>query len=764
MALATNLGYPRIGGDRELKRALEAFWAGRIDGDELTAAAEAVRAANWQAQADAGLDHVPTGDFSLYDHVLDTAAMVGAVPRRFGPRGGAVDRETYFAMARGRRGGDGGDSVPAMEMTKWFDTNYHYIVPELAADQAFRPATTQAADACAAAAAAGATPRPVLLGPVTFLRLAKPAGGEFDTLSLLDGLLGVYEQVLADLAAAGARWVQLDEPLLVLDLDPAAREAYVPAYARLAEAAGLKLLLATYFGDLRDNLPLAASLPVDALHVDLVRAPGQLDGVLDALGEDKDLSCGVVDGRNIWKTDLARALDTLDRAVQRVGPDRVHVAPSCSLLHCPVDLAGETAMDDELRGWLAFARQKLDEVALLARAINEGRDAVADPLAGNAECIARRSSSPRIHDPAVKDAVASVTPRMHRRASPFAFRREAQRARLPLPALPTTTIGSFPQTKEVRSARAAFRKGNSDRESYEAFLRRQIADCVAAQEEVGLDVLVHGEFERNDMVEYFGEQLTGYARTANGWVQSYGSRCVKPPIIYGDVRRPEPMTVRWSRYAQSLTDRPMKGMLTGPVTILQWSFVRDDQPRAETCRQIALAIRQEAVDLEAAGIGIIQIDEPALREGLPLRRDDWGDYLRWAVDAFRLAAAGVADETQIHTHMCYAEFNDIIEAIGRLDADVISVEASRSRMELLDAFADYQYPNEIGPGVYDIHSPRVPSADEMTRLLRRAAEVLCPAQLWVNPDCGLKTRRWEEVRPALTNMVEAARQVRADLE
>ncbi len=761
MVVASNLGWPRVGPRRELKKALEAFWAGKASEKELLGAARTLRKQAWKAQAALGLGAVPANDFSLYDHVLDAACMAGAVPARYGWKGGKVDLRTYFAMARGLQ--DGKADVPAMEMTKWFDTNYHYIVPEFARGMSFRLSSTKAIDEFEEAKALGVRTRPVLLGPVSFLLLGKMKDGSCASpLSLLPSLLPVYGEVLRKLQKQGAEWIQMDEPCLVLDLEREAMDAYPDAYRSLASAEPkLRLLLATYFGDLRGNLPLALSLPVAALHLDLVRSGARdLSAALKGAPSGMALSLGVVDGRNIWRTNLDRALEPVARAVKALGKDRVMVGPSCSLLHAPVDLDLETGLDADLRSWLAFAKQKAQEVAALAKAAEAGRDAARREFDASAKAAAARRTSTRIHDPAVKRRSAAAGAEMFRRASPFADRRPRQAARLPLPAFPTTTIGSFPQTAEVRAARAEFRRGKRSPEEYERFLRRETERCVRFQEEAGLDVLVHGEFERNDMVEYFGEQLKGFAFTRHGWVQSYGSRCVKPPVVFGDVSRPGPMTVAWARYAQSLTRRPMKGMLTGPVTILQWSFVRDDQPRAETCRQIALAIRDEVADLEKAGIPAVQIDEPAIREGLPLRRSDREGYLRWAVDAFLLASAGAKDETQVHSHMCYSEFNDIIEAVGRMDADVLSIETSRSQMELLDAFREYRYPNEIGPGVYDIHSPRVPSVEEMVALLRKAAKVLRPGQVWVNPDCGLKTRRWEEVRPALQRMVEAARAMR----
>ncbi|MFQ5890684.1 MAG: 5-methyltetrahydropteroyltriglutamate--homocysteine S-methyltransferase [Gemmatimonadota bacterium] len=765
--MATNLGYPRIGPRRELKRALEHYWSGSLGEADLIGECRALRARNWRVQIDLGLDAIPSNDFSLYDHVLDTAVMVGAVPERYAPEGTTIGLKTYFAMARGLQESDasGAVSVPAMELTKWFDTNYHFIVPELRKDQTFRLGSTKPIDEFLEARALGITTRPVILGPVSFLLLSKMYGDRAgSSLELLPALLPVYEEVLGRLQEAGAPWVQLDEPCLALDLSSTSREAFASAYGRLGAAAvRTRLLVAAYFGDLGDNLGMALGLPIHALHLDLVRAPDCLDRALRQVPPSLALSLGVVDGRNIFRADLDAALATLERAVAALGPDRVMVAPSCSLLHVPVDLDLEERMDPELTSWLAFAGQKLREITVLTRALHEGRDAVRADLEAARRALGGRRASPRVHDSAVRARLSAIGGPMLRRGSAYGTRRKKQRARLKLPALPTTTIGSFPQTSAVRKARAEFRAGTRGVGSYEKFLREETKRAITFQEEIGLDVLVHGEFERNDMVEYFGEQLAGFAFTQNGWVQSYGSRCVKPPIIFGDVSRRGPMTVDWSRYAQSLTERPVKGMLTGPVTILQWSFVRDDLPRAVICRQIALAIRDEVADLEAAGLRVIQIDEPAMREGLPLRRERWKAYLDWAIEAFRLASAGASDGTQIHTHMCYSEFNDIIDAVSTMDADVISVEASRSHMELLDSFASSGYPGDIGPGVYDIHSPRVPKREEIEELLRKALSVLRPEQIWVNPDCGLKTRTWDEIRPALIAMVEAARQVRSEV-
>lgn len=756
MTLSANLGFPRIGAHRELKKATEAYWKGEIDIQALKKAGEVLRTRHWRLQKAAGIDVIPSNDFSFYDQVLDMTAALGAVPSRFGHSGGPVSLDTVFAMARGT------DRAEAMEMTKWFDTNYHYIVPEFHDHQRFALSSRKAVEEFREAKAIGIHTRPVLIGPTTYLSLGKAKGAGLDPLTLIDAVLPVYVDLLGELREAGADWVQIDEPALVLDLTQTQHAALETSYEVLSQA-GAKIMVATYFGGLADNLDLAAGLPVDGLHIDLARAPDQLAPALETLDDErgKVLSMGIVDGRNIWRTDLTKTLETVQQAISRLGLDRVQVAPSCSLLHAPVDLDGETALDDDLKAWLAFAKQKLDEVSVLA-GVGSDESRIDEALAVSNKAARSRQSSPRIHSQDVADRVQSIAPSDLARSNPFPIRRAKQHAAVALPPFPTTTIGSFPQTAAVRKARAAYRKGTLDRVGYETFLKDETEQAVRIQEELGLDVLVHGEFERTDMVEYFGEKLDGFAFTRNGWVQSYGSRCVKPPIVFGDVSRPAPMTVHWSTYAQSLTIKPMKGMLTGPVTILQWSFVRDDQPRRETCRQIALAIRDEVADLEAAGIRLIQIDEPALREGLPLRRSDWQDYLDWAVDCFRLTAGGVADETQIHTHMCYGEFNDIMPSIAALDADVISIETSRSAMELLDGFGDFDYPNDIGPGIWDIHAPRVPSQADMTALLKKAATVIPAERLWVNPDCGLKTRGWEETRASLGHLVGAARVLRID--
>jgi len=743
-----NLGFPRMGGQRELKFALESYWAGKSEESSLLDAARNLRANHWKLQRDAGIETPPSNDFSFYDQVLDMAATLGAVPSRFLHSGGPVDLKTYFAMARGSK------NATAMEMTKWFDTNYHYVVPEFEPGMEYQLLSAKVVEEYLEAKESGIETRPVLLGPVSFVLLGKPTDASVTRIQVLKAILPLYQLLLSRLSAAGAEWVQIDEPCLCLDLDLDAEKLYREAYASL-QSGSPKLLLATYFGELGANLELALSLGTSGFHLDLVRAPQQLAALLTKELPELHLSLGLVDGRNVWRTDLGRAVTLLEHATTALGAERIQVAPSCSLLHSPFELDAELKLDASVRSWMAFAKQKLAEVAVLARAVG-GKGSIQKELDENALLIASRTSSPLIHKPEVEKRLAAIDESMLSRNSPYPVRREQQVSALGLPLFPTTTIGSFPQTSEVRKTRAAFRHGKIDQQAYDLFVEEETERCIRFQEKIGIDVLVHGEFERNDMVEYFGEQLEGFVFSENGWVQSYGSRCVKPPIIYGDVSRPKPMTVRWSTYAQSLSKLPVKGMLTGPVTILQWSFVRDDQPRSRTCQQIGLAIRDEVVDLEAAGIKIIQIDEPAIREGLPLRRSDWAEYLDWSVNAFRLASSGITDSTQIHTHMCYSEFNDIIDSIVHMDADVISIECSRSRMELLDAFHRVRYPNEIGPGVYDIHSPRVPEDGEMKDLLNKALEVLTAEQLWVNPDCGLKTRGWPEVELALTEMVATA--------
>jgi 5-methyltetrahydropteroyltriglutamate--homocysteine methyltransferase len=764
MAKAANLGFPRIGPERELKRATEGYWSGDVSREELETTAADLRARNWRVQSAAGIDRIPSNDFSLYDHVLDTAALLGVVPERYRTGGDGVGLESYFAMARGAQ--TEGLDVQALEMTKWFDTNYHYIVPELAPDQEFRISSSKPVDEFRQAEEMGIRTRPVLLGPVSFLLLSKTRGGDFDPLSrLLVPVTEAYCEVLRRLGEAGADWVQMDEPCLVSDMMPGNEVAALEgAYGRIAQDSGdVRLMVQTYFGDMGEAYSTLTGLGVDGVGMDFVRGRRNLELLREqGFPDDKVLSAGVVDGRNVWINDFDASLRLLEELADRVGSDRLEVAPSCSLLHVPLDASRETGLDAELRSWLSFARQKLAEVSILTRALNEGRDAVERELEANREARDSRTGSSRTRNPRVRRRIEEADPSAAR-AVPFAERRARQQERLELPGLPTTTIGSFPQHSEVRAKRRAYRSGELDREEYEQFIEEEIARCIEVQEEADLDVLVHGEFERNDMVEYFAERMEGFAFTEKGWVQSYGSRYVKPPILYGDVDRPEPITVRWWEHADRCTDRPVKAMLTGPVTMLQWSFVRDDQPRRETCRQLALAIRREVTDLEEAGAPVVQVDEPALREGLPLRRAEWDDYLEWAVDAFRMSIAGTRPETQVHTHMCYSEFNDIIEHIARMDADVLLIENARSDEELLEVFRDFDYGQDIGPGVYDIHSPRVPPSEEMAERIRASLSVLPAERIWVNPDCGLKTRNYEEVEPSLRNMVEAARSVREEL-
>ncbi|SEL55676.1 5-methyltetrahydropteroyltriglutamate--homocysteine S-methyltransferase [Nitrosovibrio tenuis] len=760
MALTHNLGFPRIGARRELKHALEAYWRGDIDDEWLRATAAEIRKRHWILQREAGIDLIPVGDFALYDQMLNMTALLGAAPARFNaPEHGETGLDLYFAMARGTA------TQPAMEMTKWFDTNYHYIVPEFDADTTFRIDSLQLFREVAEAQALGISPKVVLIGPLTYLYLGKETKAGFSRLDLLPHLLPVYRDILAQLAFRGVVWVQIDEPVLALDLNDEWLHGLDQAYSALHEAGAKlpKLLLTTYFEAVDNHAERLKALPVSGLHIDLCRAPDQLDTFLDGYPEDKVLSLGIIDGRNVWRADLVQAFSTLNRAYSTLG-QRLWVAPSCSLLHCPVDLALETRLEEEIKSWLAFSVQKLSEISTLGRGLNHGKDAIQEQLNASTRARQARQQSPRIHNPVVQDRLQRLTRSDSERANPFPVRRLLQHKRFQLPLLPTTTIGSFPQTPEIRKVRAAFKKGEASNLLYLESMRDEIRLAVKKQEEIGLDVFVHGEPERNDMVEYFGEQLWGYAFTENGWVQSYGSRCVKPPILYGDIYRPEPMTVDWIEYAQSQTTKPVKGMLTGPITMLMWSFVRDDQPRPITTLQLALAIRDEVADLEKAGIGMIQIDEPAFREGLPLKKADWNVYLKWAVEAFRVSSSGVKDDTQIHTHMCYSEFNDILPSIADMDADVITIETSRSRMELLNGFGQFKYPNEIGPGVYDIHSPRIPQTEEMLELLEKACSVIDPKQLWVNPDCGLKTRTWPEVVTALKRMVAAARLLRNRME
>jgi 5-methyltetrahydropteroyltriglutamate--homocysteine methyltransferase len=755
-----NLGFPRIGAQRELKFALEAYWKGQASRKELITLGAELRQRHWDHQS--ALDFVPVGDFSFYDHVLDTSFLFSHLAERFQQfEGDPLDN--YFRVARGRSAptAAGPDGIAAGEMTKWFDTNYHYIVPEFHTGTEFKLNASRLLGQILEARMRGdINVKPVILGPLSYLALGKSKDST-EKLSPLPSLLPVYQQLLAEIEGVGVEWVQIDEPILVTELAPQYQRAFHQAYTEL-NTGNVKLLLATYFGQLIENLPLACSLPVQGLHIDAVNGRDEIDAVLNALPKDRVLSLGVVNGRNIWKSDLAALLDVLEPIAGRTS-DRLWIAPSCSLLHVPVDLQSEQKIDSEIRSWLAFARQKLDELKILATALNHGREDVAAELAANAAALESRRRSPRVKNPLVEKAVAQLSADLGNRLSPYCERAAKQALLLRLPLYPTTTIGSFPQTTEIRQARSQFKNGKLDAAGYQVAMRSAIERSIRTQEELGLDVLVHGEAERNDMVEYFGEQLEGFIFSQFGWVQSYGSRCVKPPILFGDIRRPKPMTVEWIQYAQSLTGKPVKGMLTGPVTILNWSFVRDDQPRSASCLQLALTIREEVLDLERAGIRVIQIDEAALREGLPLRQSEWQEYLDWAVLSFRIAANGVRDEVQIHTHMCYSEFNDIMASIAAMDADVITIETSRSDMELLRAFNSFSYPNEIGPGVYDIHSPNVPTQEQIVKLLRKAAEKIPAERLWVNPDCGLKTRQWDEVIPALANMVAAAQTLRSRL-
>jgi len=760
MTTTHNLGFPRIGARRELKFSQESYWKGESSREALQELGAQLRRRHWEHQA--GLDLAPVGDFSFYDQVLDMSFTLGNLPQRVqGFHGDQLDN--YFRVARGRSAQGAEEhhaccgGVAAGEMTKWFDTNYHYIVPEFTAATEFKLDASRLLEQLAEARAQGVTAKPVIVGPVTYLALGKAKDGS-NKLDLLPSLLAVYSQLLDTLAAQGVEWVQVDEPVLVTELDTDWQHAFNLAYHQL-KPCPVKLLVASYFGQLQENLYLAANLPVAGLHIDAISGHDDVRPLLNLLPDHKVLSLGVISGRNIWKTDLNAVLDWLEPLAERLGK-RLWIAPSCSLLHVPVDLNSEQKLDGEIKSWLAFALQKLEELQVLAGALRNGRDSVKEALAANQAALAARRASPHVNNPAVQKAVAAIDASLGRRNSPYAKRAAEQAALLKLPAYPTTTIGSFPQTAEIRHARSEFKAGKLDDAGYQAAMQAEIARSVREQEALGLDVLVHGEAERNDMVEYFGEQLEGYAFSQFGWVQSYGSRCVKPPILFGDISRPKAMTVEWTRYAQSLTAKPMKGMLTGPVTILNWSFVRDDQPRSASCKQLALAIREEVLDLEQAGVHVIQIDEAALRKGLPLRKSQWQEYLDWAVESFRITANGVADQTQIHTHMCYSEFNDIIASIAGMDADVITIETSRSDMELLDAFDSFNYPNEIGPGVYDIHSPNIPTQEQIVQLMKKAAERIPAGRLWVNPDCGLKTRQWAEVLPALANMVAAARVLR----
>jgi len=762
------LGYPRIGKKRELKRASEQYWAGKITQRELLEVGRNIINENLELQRKSGIDLIPVNDFSFYDHVLDLTLALGVIPNRYldvikDKSNNELD--LYFAMARGYQ--KNGLDITAMEMTKWFDTNYHYIVPEFSENQEFKVFSDRILNEFLEAKKYGINAKPVIIGPVSYLLLGKEKEKGFDKLDLIDKLLPVYLQILKSLKSAGAKYIQLDEPFLALDLSDKIRNIYTKVYKKISkEIPELKIILTTYFDEIEDNLDVALSLPVDTLHVDLVRNPEQLDEILENIPENLNLSLGVVDGRNIWKNNFETSLKIIRNAKEKIGPDRIFIASSCSLLHVPYDLDLETKGDSlpsEIKQWMAFAKQKIKEISYLRELSSENpSEESLEIFEENKKAMYAKKLSNIIHDEKVKNQIENIDSIPISRKLEFSKRKILQQKALKLPLFPTTTIGSFPQTKEIRSWRAKFKKGEISAQQYTQLLQEETKKTVERQEEIGLDVLVHGEFERNDMVEYFGEQLNGFAFTENAWVQSYGSRCVKPPVIYGDVSRSKPMTVFWSKYAQSLTSNWMKGMLTGPVTILQWSFVRNDQPRKDTANQIALAIREEVLDLEKAGIKIIQIDEPAIREGLPLRKKNAEEYIKWAILAFRISASSVDDDTQIHTHMCYSEFNDIIQHIADMDADVITIECSRSQMELLDAFSNFHYPNDIGPGVYDIHSPRVPSKVEMKELMQKAIKLIPKEQLWINPDCGLKTRAWDETKKALIEMVNTAKELRKE--
>ncbi|PIT58988.1 5-methyltetrahydropteroyltriglutamate--homocysteine S-methyltransferase [Snodgrassella alvi] len=748
-------GYPRVGAKRELKFAVEAFWKGNKTEAELRQTAADIRQKNWATQIAAGADLLPVGDFSYYDHVLDTLCALGAIPARFGFDAASLTLTQYFELARGNA------TQVAMEMTKWFDTNYHYIVPEWHQNTSFKANAANLIAQIEEAKATGHDIKPTLVGPLTLLWLGKEKDAGHNRLQLLPRLLPEYQKLLRELANAGVDWIQIDEPILAVDIAREWLDAFAPTYQELT-ITGTRIIIGTYFGSVAEHLNLLKSLPVNGVHIDCVRAPEQLAEFANAWPENKVLSVGLIDGRNVWRANLREVIDLLAPVATQLG-NNLWIAPSCSLLHSPQDLSVEEKLNPEIRNWLAFAAQKLQELGIIKQALAHGKDTVQDALAASDAAAAGRKTSKLIHNNKVAERVASLRAHADQRHSPFAQRIEKQQAWMNLPLLPTTTIGSFPQTQEIRQARAAFKKGELSAADYEAAMKQDIAYCVKQQEQLDIDVLVHGEAERNDMVEYFGEQLDGYCFTQYGWVQSYGSRCVKPPIIFGDVARPKAMTVAWSAYAQSLTNRPMKGMLTGPVTMMKWSFVRNDVPLSLVCKQIALALNDEVLDLEKAGIRVIQIDEPAIREALPLKRAQWDEYLAWACESFRLTSTDADDSTQIHTHMCYSEFNDILPAIASMDADVITIETSRSDMELLDAFVKFSYPNDIGPGVYDIHSPRVPTEAEVEHLLRKALKVIDQRRLWVNPDCGLKTRGWPETTAALQVMVKVTKKLRAEL-
>ncbi|ACD82318.1 5-methyltetrahydropteroyltriglutamate--homocysteine S-methyltransferase [Candidatus Methylacidiphilum infernorum] len=763
------LGYPRIGSRRQLKFALESYWKGESSLHDLIEAAEGIKKEAWEKQHKAQISLLCSNDFSFYDHVLDTLCLVGAVPQRFKSHNGPISLDLLFTMARGmeksRRGQDSSNIPHPMEMTKWFDTNYHYIVPEFEKDQHFSLSSSKPFEEFKQAKFLGFLTKPILLGPISFLFLGKKKDPSIKNAELIAKILPIYEEILKEFYSLGADWIELDEPILTLDISTEWQKAFYEVYTKLKGAVpSLKILLATYFGALKENREIVSSIPIDGLHYDCTRAGQELQGLLQNWNKNRVLSLGIIDGRNVWKNDFSQSLKIIHHALEFIPVERLWLAPSCSLLFVPVSLKEEKQLSGEIKSWLAFADEKIEELATIARLALVENYQNDEQYKENQRAIEQRKTSGLIHDQSVQQRLAALKEADLSRKNPYRIRKEIQAKKLSLPLFPTTTIGSFPQTTEIRKMRSRFRLGHITQEQYDTFIQEEIKKVVRLQEEIGLDVLVHGEFERTDMVEYFGEKLKGFLITENGWVQSYGSRCVKPPIIYGDVSRQQPMTIKWSKFAQSLSSKPMKGMLTGPITLLQWSFVRDDQPRKITAKQIALAIRDEVKDLEQNGLGVIQIDEPALREGLPLRKIDWNDYLEWAIESFRIASSCVEDSTQIHTHMCYSEFGDIIEAIAKLDADVISLEASRSGLELIDSFARFRYPNDIGLGVWDIHSPRIPTVKEILDTLKKALSVLPKESLWVNPDCGLKTRSYEEVVPSLRNMVEAAHLLRKEFE
>jgi 5-methyltetrahydropteroyltriglutamate--homocysteine methyltransferase len=760
MTIAINLGFPRIGLKRELKKAMEGYWEGNLSEQELLQVGSDIRRRNWQLHHQVGIQHVPCNDFSFYDHMLDTSFMLGAIPNRFRDLSNQTNLDLYFAMARGSKRGIFKDTKP-LEMTKWFNSNYHYIVPEISPNSQFALLSTKPLDDFLEAKSIGIHTRPVIIGPMTFLLLSKSTSSDFSPIEKIDELIPIYLELLQKLAKEGTEWVQMDEPCLVLDQPDRIIHLYQRVYQRIGESfPHPKILLTTYYDAVTCPIQKITELPIDAIHLDLIQGKYDIEAIPAYLQNHQILSLGIIDGRNVWRSDLKKAFNLANQLVKKIGKERIFIAPSSSLLHVPQDVEQEIKLDPEVKSWLAFGKQKLEEIVVITQMIHGETHKSAPLLEMNQKALNSRRKSTIVNMPNIIHRFNQVDKRMLRRKSSFNKRSRIQKDRLNLPLFPTTTIGSFPQTDMIRSMRNRRLKGLITKHEYEAFIEDEVIKAINFQEEIGLDVLVHGEFERNDMVQYFAEQLKGFTFTENGWVQSFGSRYVRPPILYGDVYRPAPMSTKWIQFAQQHTNRPLKGMLTGPVTMLNWSFVRDDQPRSTTCLQIALAVRDEVADLEAAGISIIQIDEPAFREGLPLHRKDWHAYMKWMIKCFQLASAGVQDETQIHTHMCYSEFNEIILEIAALDADVISIEAARSKMELLNAFSQYNYPNDIGPGVYDIHSPRIPTADEMQELLMRALKDIPANQIWVNPDCGLKTRKWDEIKPALKNMVSAAKKMR----